>query len=120
MIMSDAIIMRLTPRWSPACFCSASQITESPHRSLDFTRRTLHVILVNKPVILKHEKPNPTGMVGEAIGLAREQAGLTREQLSKASDVPGHWLGRRERDRSFPNQGCPQIGRKMFPEDKIK
>jgi hypothetical protein len=38
-------------------------------------------------------------------GIARaHDAGLTRRQLSVATGIPIHWLGRWERDRSFPTE----------------
>jgi DNA-binding transcriptional regulator YiaG len=69
-----------------------------------FTQRTLHVVLPNKTQVLRHEKHFPTGTPGDLIRARREEAGLTREQLSRATGIPIHWLGRWERDRSFPNQ----------------
>ena len=57
-----------------------------------------------KAEVLRHEKLNPTGTLGDAIRAARLQAGLTREQLSEATGVPKHWLGRWERDRSIPSE----------------
>jgi DNA-binding transcriptional regulator YiaG len=68
-----------------------------------FTQRTIHIVLPIKPPILRHEKPNPTGTLGDAIRAARKQAGLTREKLSKIASIPIYWLGRWERDRSEPS-----------------
>jgi hypothetical protein len=69
-----------------------------------FTQRTIHVILPNKTEVLRHEKHFPTGTLGDLIRTRRIEAGLTREQLSEATGIPIYWLGRWERDRSFPNQ----------------
>jgi len=66
------------------------------------TQRTIHVVIPNKPPVLGHEKQILTGTAGDTIRLAREQAGLTREQLSKAVGIPVYWLGRWERDRALP------------------
>ena len=74
-----------------------------------FTQRTIHVVLANKPEVLRHEKPNPTGTIGDAIRAARLKAGLTREQLSAATGLPLYWLGRWERDRAIPTEAAWQI-----------
>ena len=57
-----------------------------------------------KAEVLRHEKLNPTGTLGDVIRAARLQAGLTREQLSEATGIPKHWLGRWERNRSLPSE----------------
>jgi ribosome-binding protein aMBF1 (putative translation factor) len=69
-----------------------------------FTQRTIHVVLPNKTEVFRHEKHFPTGTLGDLIRVRRKEAGLTREQLSKAAGIPIYWLGRWERDRSLPNQ----------------
>jgi transcriptional regulator with XRE-family HTH domain len=51
-----------------------------------------------------HEKPFSPGTPGDLIRARRTEAGLTRRQLSAATGIPLYWLGRWERDRSFPNQ----------------
>lgn len=74
-----------------------------------FTQRTIHVVLPIKAEVLRHEKLNPTGTLGDAIRAARLQAGLTREQLSEATGIPIYWLGRWERERSSPTETQWQI-----------
>jgi transcriptional regulator with XRE-family HTH domain len=53
---------------------------------------------------MRHDKPFPTGTVGDLIRAQRMETGLTREQLAQATGIPVYWIGRWERDRSFPNQ----------------
>ena len=50
-----------------------------------------------------HEKPFPTGTLGDLIRAQRREAGLSRKQLSIATGIPLYWLGRWELDRAFPN-----------------
>jgi DNA-binding transcriptional regulator YiaG len=69
-----------------------------------FTQRTIHVDLPIKASVAQYKKPFPTGTVGDLIRARREEAGLTRRQLSAATGIPLYWLGRWERDRSFPNE----------------
>jgi len=71
---------------------------------LTFTQRSIHVVLQIKSNDLGHEKPFPTGTVGDLLRERRQVAGLTRQQLSQATGIPLCWLGRRERDRSFPSE----------------
>ncbi|HTX22957.1 MAG TPA: hypothetical protein VMD27_13995 [Candidatus Aquilonibacter sp.] len=67
-----------------------------------FTQRTIHVVLPIKTPILRQEKPNLTGSLGEQIRTVRQIDGMTWDQLSKATSIPIHWLGAWERDRSRP------------------
>ncbi|MGH7975237.1 MAG: helix-turn-helix domain-containing protein [Limisphaerales bacterium] len=46
----------------------------------------------------------PTGTTGDLIRTRRQKASLTREQLSRTTGVPVHWLGRWERDRLLPTR----------------
>ena len=69
-----------------------------------FTQRTIHINLPIKPAVAQHIKHNPTGTLGDLIRSARKEASLTQKQLSQASGLPRYWLGRWERDRSFPNE----------------
>jgi DNA-binding transcriptional regulator YiaG len=69
-----------------------------------FTQRTIHIVLPIKAPVAQHKKPFPTGTLGDLIRAQRIKAGLTQRQLSTASGIPRYWLGRWERDRSFPNQ----------------
>lgn len=52
------------------------------------SQRTIRVILPKKSEVCRHEKLNPTGTLGDAIGAARMQACLTHQQLSKATGLP--------------------------------
>jgi transcriptional regulator with XRE-family HTH domain len=56
-----------------------------------------------KAPFARHEKPFPTGTLGDLIRTRRQEAGLTREQLSQATGIPIYCLGRWERDRSTPS-----------------
>jgi hypothetical protein len=47
------------------------------------SERTIHVVLLSKATVLRHEKPFPTGTLGDLLQARRKQAGMTREQLSK-------------------------------------
>jgi hypothetical protein len=69
------------------------------------TQRTIHVVLSNKPEILRHEKPFPAIIktVGDLLMARRKEAGLTRGILSKTTGIPLYWLGRWERDRAMPS-----------------
>jgi len=69
-----------------------------------FTQRTIRVVLPNKTEELRHDKPFPTGTIGDRIRAQRTSAGMTREQLSQVTGIPVYWLGRWERDRSIPNR----------------
>ena len=73
------------------------------------TRRTIHVVLPVKPSILRQEKQNPTGTVGDSIRVARKQAGMTQERLAQAAGISRYWLGRWERDRSLPSDAQWQV-----------
>jgi DNA-binding transcriptional regulator YiaG len=80
-----------------------------------FTQRTIHVVLPIKPSILRHEKSFPTGTAGDLIRARRIATGLTREQLSKATGIPLHWLGRWERDRALPSETEWQVLSSVLP-----
>jgi DNA-binding transcriptional regulator YiaG len=69
-----------------------------------FTQRTIHVDLPTKEPVAQYKKPFPTRTVGDLIRARRKEACLTRRQLSAVTGMPLYWLGRWERDRSFPNQ----------------
>jgi DNA-binding transcriptional regulator YiaG len=68
-----------------------------------FTQRTIHAVLPIKAPVAQHKKPFPTGTLGDLIRAQRIEAGLTQRQLATATGVPRYWLGRWERNRSFPN-----------------
>jgi hypothetical protein len=53
-----------------------------------FTQRTIHVAFANKVSVLRHEKQFPARTAGDLIGTQRQEAALTREQLSKATGIP--------------------------------
>jgi DNA-binding transcriptional regulator YiaG len=72
---------------------------------LTFTQRTIHVVLANKTEVLRHDKPFPAVIktIGDLLMARRKEASLTRQKLSETTGIPLHWLGRWERDRSFPS-----------------
>ncbi|HVU26332.1 MAG TPA: hypothetical protein VHG71_01180 [Verrucomicrobiae bacterium] len=47
------------------------------------SQRMIHVILPTKMSILKRDKSNPVGTVGDLIVVAKKEAGLTQENLGK-------------------------------------
>jgi DNA-binding XRE family transcriptional regulator len=67
------------------------------------TQRTIHVVLSNKPEVLKYEKPLLSGTVGGKIRQARHGARLTQEKLAVLTGIHRHWIGRWERGRVIPS-----------------
>ena len=61
---------------------------------IGITQRTFDIVLPMETRGFSQEKQNHIETVGDAIRLAREQAGWTQEGLAKAARPPRYWLGR--------------------------
>jgi ribosome-binding protein aMBF1 (putative translation factor) len=70
-----------------------------------FTQRSIHLVLGNKPSVLKRDKPFPATVhtLGDLIVASRKEAGLTQEKLAEMSEIHRQWIGRWERGRALPD-----------------
>jgi len=69
------------------------------------TQRTIHVVLPNKPSVLRHDKLRPTAIktLGSLLVARLKKAGLTQQKLAEMTGFHRQWLGRWERGRALPS-----------------
>ena len=66
---------------------------EDPVRILahwTFIQSQIHIVLANKPAVLKQEKYLLTGTAGDIIRTARQPIGLMQEKLAVNGSVPSN------------------------------